>query len=151
MSKVIDAKTLEGYRAEFNAADLNGDGFLSHDEFKAAMGECAPTDEAISALITMFDADGNGKIDFDEFVAMAAALEDSQEADEDYAAFLFFDKNHDGFISPEEFFEASKLIDPDTKITMDAITTFFKEFDVNGDGFIDFPEYKALMKKLNSN
>lgn len=151
MPKIVDEQAIKEYEAEFKAADINGDGFLTKDEFKAAMGENAPTDEAIEALIKMFDTDGNGKIDFEEFVAMAVALEDTQEADEDYAAFLFFDKNHDGFISPEEFYEAAKLIDPQTSITMENIVAFFKEFDTNGDGFIEFAEYKELMKKLNEN
>lgn len=151
MSKAIDPAKLESYADEFKKADINGDGFLSHDEFKTAMGDAAPSDEAISALIKMFDADGNGKIDFDEFVAMAVALEDAVESDEDYAAFLFFDKNHDGYISPDEFFKAAKLIDPNSQITMENVQAFFKEFDTNGDGFIEFAEYKELMKKLNGN
>eukprot|EP00117_Sycon_ciliatum_P034618 scpid48079/ scgid26388/ Calmodulin-like protein len=53
----------------FRSFDENGDGVLSHDEFRKGMARLkAPFTEAeVEAVIKLIDIDGSGDLDFDEF------------------------------------------------------------------------------------
>ena len=73
---------------------------------------------------------------------MAGVDEDKAEAQE---TFNFFDKDHDGKISLDEFRNVVMLL-CDTA-TDEQITEMLKEVDLNGDGEIDFEEFYAAVKK----
>ena len=63
-----DAELLEAFRI----FDRNGDGFITEDELKQALlnlGERL-TGEELREMITAADKDGNGLIDYSEFIAM---------------------------------------------------------------------------------
>ena len=70
----LSAEQVEELKAAFQAMDSNGDGFISKDELKsmlASLGE--PVDEAvINEMIALADTNGDGKVDFNEFVAAAS-------------------------------------------------------------------------------
>lgn len=147
MSKVFDAAFIEKCREEFEAADINCDGYIDFEEFKAGTGCDEAQAEELKALFERFDTDGNGKMDFDEFVAMAAIVKEYEEGDnidEDRAAFLMIDKDHNGVITLDEFYEFVCLSSPSVLYTMDYIQATFNLFDANGDGFIDFDEFKRM-------
>ena len=61
-------------RQAFNVFDKDGSGSLSVDELRAVLsrpgGGAALTDEEISAIIAEFDANGDGEIQYEEFVTM---------------------------------------------------------------------------------
>ncbi len=63
-------------RAAFDRFDLNGDGHIDAHEIKTVMAEIgAPlTDGEVAEMIAKADADGNGMIDFQEFLTLAARL-----------------------------------------------------------------------------
>ena len=73
---------------------------------------------------------------------MASVDDQKAEAQE---TFNFFDKDHDGKISLDEFRNVVMLI-CDTA-TEEDITEMLKEVDSNGDGEIDFEEFYAAVKK----
>ena len=90
---------------------------------------------------------GNGIIDLDEFIAYMTAppaqnLNDSQLKQR----FGVFDKDGDGFITREEMIAIVHELDMGLEWTTNAIDTLFKEADSNGDGMIDFDEFKHVMK-----
>jgi calmodulin len=70
----LSAEQVEELKAAFQAMDSNGDGFISKDELKsmlASLGE--PVDDAvINEMIALADTNGDGKVDFNEFVAAAS-------------------------------------------------------------------------------
>ena len=63
----------DALRAAFARFDTSGDGFLQPGElkyaWKAATGEQMSDDDA-DAMVRSIDADGNGEIDVDEFIAL---------------------------------------------------------------------------------
>ena len=73
---------------------------------------------------------------------MASVDDEKAEAQE---TFNFFDKDHDGKISLDEFRNVVMLL-CDTATDED-ITEMLKEVDLNGDGEIDFEEFYAAVKK----
>ena len=52
------------------AIDKDGNGLLSHEEITEALTEFGLTAAQISDIIQEVDADGNGEIDYDEFLTM---------------------------------------------------------------------------------
>lgn len=58
----------------FKSLDLNGDGKLSVDELRGALEKDT---EEIKALIAEVDKDQNGMVDYDEFLSMFEAYDDS--------------------------------------------------------------------------
>ena len=62
-----------------------------------------PTEAELQDMINEVDADGNGTIDFPEFLTMMARkMKDTDSAEEIKEAFKVFDKDGNGFISAAE-------------------------------------------------
>ncbi len=68
---------LLGYRAQFDAFDEDGGGTIENDELKGVLRGCgmSVTDKQVDDMIKEFDSDGNGVLDFDEFLAMMFRLQ----------------------------------------------------------------------------
>lgn len=59
-----------------------------------------PTEAELQDMVNEVDADGNGTIDFPEFLTMMARkMKDTDSAEEIKEAFKVFDKDGNGFIS----------------------------------------------------
>ena len=68
---------LSGYRAQFDAFDEDGGGTIENNELKSVLRGCgmSVTDKQVDEMIKEFDTDGNGVLDFDEFLAMMYRLQ----------------------------------------------------------------------------
>lgn len=93
------------YRVVFEKYDADGSGAVDKKELQAVFAECGQslTDEECGELMTEFDTDGNGELEFKEFLAMMSKLvagpTNTELIDE---MFSLFDKNKDGFIDADE-------------------------------------------------
>ncbi|MFI5983304.1 EF-hand domain-containing protein [Streptomyces sp. NPDC051555] len=61
---------IESARATFDRFDADGDGFVSADEYSAAMkamGDAYVTGAVADAIVASKDANGDGRMSFDEF------------------------------------------------------------------------------------
>ena len=83
--------------------DVDQNGRISSAELGKVMEQLGqqPSEADLHAMVSEVDADGDGEINFEEFLTMMARRENS-ENDEIKAAFEIFDKNQDGFISATE-------------------------------------------------
>lgn len=151
----LDAEQLEELREAFNLFDKDGDGTITANELGKAMEILGqhPTAEELEILINSVDKDDNGVIDFDEFADLMKGhlftSEDSynpapQEDEELLEAFKMFDRNGDGFISPEELKTA--FINLGERMSDREIEEMIHAADKNMDGLIDYKEFIEMMK-----
>jgi len=118
--------------------------------------------DRVKLIFTLFDADGNGGIEADDFELMAsrvvAAAEGSGDAARERITGAFrqywatlareLDANHDGTISPEEF--EAIVLSPER--FDDTVAEFAEALaalgDPDGDGWIERPVFVALMTAI---
>ena len=69
--------------AAFRMFDKDGSGIISADEIRDVLcfgGTNSLSAEAVDAIIKQVDENGDGEIQFEEFVVMMTGLEDAQNA-----------------------------------------------------------------------
>ena len=93
-------------------------------------------------MMTEVDTDGDGEIDFDEFLSMMKEMSGDSEK-ELLQAFQVFDKNKDGFISVDELRQVMATLG-ETQ-SQEEIEEMIKEADQDGDGQVDYNEFVKMM------
>lgn len=148
-------KTVKDVQMAFKQFDRNGDGSIDRSELTNALMNTGGnfTKQEIDVIFTAADIDGNGEIDYEEFIAlMCPSASDIVEKfrgkyknlNDVRAAFKMFDRNGDGALSKDELASAMKSSGESySDIEVNAI---FSLGDVDGDGEITLEEFIALMK-----
>lgn len=150
-----EQEKVDEIHAVFLLIDKDGSGQISVEEFFEFLVATNPGVkvelEQVRGTFKILDTNGDGHIDYDEFRKMASAMTTAivdEKVDEVRAGFALIDKNGDKVVSPEEFFEFLVATNPGMQISMEAVMAAFKKYDTNGDGFIDFEEFKVMAKEL---
>jgi len=95
-------------------------------------------------VINEVDADGNGTIDFPEFLTMMARkMEDTGSEEEILEVFKVFDKNGDGFISATELRHI--MTNFRKKTTGEEVGEMIREANLDDDGQINCDEMVKMM------
>lgn len=134
----------------FLAIDINGDGTLTMSEIEQGLQRLKiPDYEHILDNLKAADTDNSGTIDYTEFIA--ATLDSQIYMKEEYlqATFNMFDKDNNGSIDNVEVVQLLNGDELKGLASKEAIGAALKEIDQNGDGLIDFEEFKAMMLKCN--
>ena len=95
-------------------------------------------------MINEADTDGNGEVDFNEFLGlMTRKINEGNEEEEMMDAFSIFDRNGDGFISAKEIKLVLKYLgeEPDEE----EINGMIKEADRDCDGLISYRDFRDMM------
>ncbi|CAH1788764.1 unnamed protein product [Owenia fusiformis] len=137
------------YRKVFDRLDRDGSGSISSGELKVALEEVGhrPSDEEVQELVKQIDTDGNGEVEWEEFLAIFQTKPKKKHTEASLRkAFDKIDKDKSGDLSSNEirqFFRESgigKDTLPDSRI--DAMVA---AVDINGDGQISFEEFFKMM------
>ncbi|KAK4771810.1 hypothetical protein SAY86_013585 [Trapa natans] len=97
-------------------------------------------------MIGEADADGNGVIDFAEFLnlmANSSIKETEEEKEELKEAFKVFDKDQNGYISACELRQV--MVSLGEKLTDEEVEQMIKEADMDGDGRVNYDDFFKLM------
>jgi len=150
MKKAITPNNMEAMKEAFKEFDTNADGFISKDELSNAManfGHVISNDE-IDKMIALVDVDGNGLVDFKEFIhLMDNNCLIQNEDDEMKNLFHMFDANKDGYITEKEIKNMMKNLGE--KVRKKDVRKMMKEADLNKDGKISFREFKIMVENGN--
>ena len=137
------------YQEAFEMFDVNKDGAISKKELEHILRSLNedPDEEEIQQLLDEVDVDGNGEIDFEEFVALMGKRQKQIDLEAEIVnAFKVFDKEENNLISITELRHI--LSNLNDFMTEDEIDDMLFEADSDYDGFIN---YKDFLKNLMSN
>lgn len=143
----LTADEINTFKEAFNHFDKDGNGEISIDELGFVMKSLGqnPTDTELRDIINEVDGDGNGTIGFDEFLTLMAPRDDSRDIEKELrSAFNVFDTDKTGTIDAKELRNVMKALGED--LTDDQIDDMIREADKDGNGTIDFDEFKAIMQ-----
>lgn len=131
--------------ALFKFFDEDGSGGITLQELREAMAGVGVkfSDEEVTTFFNKYDTDGNGEIDFHEFVALSMALNaQALSGSEQAIAALFNSMDADGnrSLSHEEIRKG--IADFTGKGADDIeVTNLIKQLDVDGDGEVSYKEF----------
>eukprot|EP00794_Sanderia_malayensis_P020358 gene20358-22366_t len=142
-------ETLRELKEAFSLFDPKDKGSISCEDLGYVMKSLGqnPTEKEITTMIKEVDVDGNGEIDFAEFIQMMDKQMRGRNINEElYEAFQVFDCNRNGRISPFELKTTMRNLGQE--LTEEQLLLMMREADCNGDGVIDFEEFKTLVHNL---
>ncbi|KAF8398937.1 hypothetical protein HHK36_014802 [Tetracentron sinense] len=145
-SPVISRTQDEELEHVFKKFDVNGDGKISWTELGLIMGSLghSATEDELRKMVKEVDSDGDGFIDLNEFIELNTNGVDSVKVLEDLRnAFLIFDVDGNGSISPEELQKVLMSLGDVSSIA--ECKTMISGVDCDGDGMISFEEFKVMM------
>ncbi|KAF5199702.1 Calmodulin-like protein [Thalictrum thalictroides] len=147
----------------FATFDKNGDGFITRQELGDSLRSIGlfSSDKEVASMIEKLDINGDGLIDLEEFCEMYESIgrsttkhggvgeEDVREEDEEDElrdAFDVFDGDKDGVITVEELVSVLSSLGLKKGIQFEDCKEMIKKVDMDGDGMVNFDEFKHMMK-----
>ncbi|XP_030759230.1 troponin C-like isoform X1 [Sitophilus oryzae] len=148
-SDELPAEQVAVLRKAFEAFDSQKSGSIPCDmvaDILRIMGQ--PFDKKIlEELIEEVDADKSGRLEFEEFVTLAAKfiVEEDDEAmqKELKEAFRLYDKEGNGYIPTSCLREILRELDD--QLTDGELDMMIEEIDTDGSGTVDFDEFMEMM------
>ncbi|KAG2331338.1 hypothetical protein Bca4012_019074 [Brassica carinata] len=137
----------------FQMFDKDGDGRITKKELNDSLknlGIIIPEKE-LWQMIDKIDVNGDGCVDIEEFGELYKTImvEDEDEIGEEdmKEAFNVFDRNGDGFITVDELKAVLSSLGLKQGKTLEECRKMIIQVDVDGDGRVDYKEFRQMMKK----
>ena len=130
MEEIPESK-LKEYRDAFELFDKDKDGTITAKELANVMKSLNqdPTENELNEMIAEVDIDGNGQIDFEEFVCLMNKRSKETDTEEEVInAFKVFDKDGQGLISSSELYHIMTTLGD--KLTEEEVQEMIQEADI---------------------
>ena len=149
VERELSEEQIKEFEEAFLLFDTDCSGTISIDELEVVMNSLGqrPTDEELKKMIAEADADGNGEVDFEEFLTlMKKQIKNMDPEDELRELFQIYDINSDGLISAMEV--QTVMSKQGERINNEELKEIIREADLDGDGYINFQEFKLFIQNL---
>ncbi|XP_033830587.1 calcineurin subunit B type 1b [Periophthalmus magnuspinnatus] len=135
----------------FKKLDLDDSGELSVDEFMSLPE--LQQNPLVQRVIDIFDKDGNGEVDFNEFIegVLQFSVRGTKEQRLRFA-FRIYDMDNDGFISNGELFQVLKTMvgtNVEDVQLQQIVDKTIVSADTDGDGRVSYQEFCAVVGGLD--
>merc|ERR1711893_267755 len=135
MADSLTEEQIAEFKEAFSLFDKDGDGTITTKELGTVMRSLGqnPSEDELQDMVNEVDIDGNGEIDFEEFLQMMAKkMKETDSEEEIIEAFRVFDKDGDGFLTGKELKQV--MLNLGEKMTDEEIEEMIKEADDDQDG-----------------
>ncbi|KAL6541920.1 Calcium-dependent protein kinase 10 [Orobanche gracilis] len=127
----LSVEEVEVIKDMFALMDTNDDGEVTYEELKAGLKKVGSqlAEPEIKLMMDVADVDGNGVLDYGEFVAVTIHLQRMENDEHIRRAFMFFDKDGSGYIELDELREA--LADASGETDIEVVNNIMHEVDTD--------------------
>ncbi|PON89159.1 GPCR kinase [Trema orientale] len=142
----LSVEEVAGIKEAFEMMDNGNKGKVNLEELRIGLqtlGQQIP-DPDLQILMEAADVDGDGALNYGEFVAVSVHLRRMANDEHLHKAFAFFDQNGSGYIEIEELRNA--LNDEVDTNSEEVISAIMHDVDTDKDGRISYEEFAAMMK-----
>ncbi|CAI0629344.1 unnamed protein product [Linum tenue] len=120
----------EDLTSVFATFDKNGDGFITKQELKESLKNIriSVTEAEVEEMVAKVDSNGDGLIDFEEFKILCR------------------NRDRDGLITVEELGSVLSSLGMKEGKRMEACKEMIRRVDADGDGMVNFDEFRTMMR-----
>ncbi|MBA0811840.1 hypothetical protein Gohar_025855 [Gossypium harknessii] len=141
----LSEEEIKGLKVMFTNMDTDKSGTITYEELKTGLARLGSklSEAEVKQLMEAADVDGNGTIDYIEFIS---ATMHRYRLDRDellYKAFQYFDKDNSGYITKDELETAMKEYGMGDEASIKAVIS---EVDTDNDGRINYEEFCTMMR-----
>ncbi|KAI1284605.1 calcineurin, beta subunit [Xylaria sp. FL0933] len=147
----FDREEVERLRKRFMKLDKDQNGTIERDEFLVLPQ--ISSNPLATRLIAIFDEDGGGDVDFQEFVSGLSAFSSKGNKEQKLQfAFKVYDIDRDGYISNGELFIVLKMMvgsNLKDQQLQQIVDKTIMEADLDKDGKISFEEFTKMVENTD--
>ncbi|XP_063714045.1 neo-calmodulin-like [Symsagittifera roscoffensis] len=147
----LSEEEVSEYQTAFSLFDEDGDGTITTKELGTIMRQLGmnPSEAELQEMVDEVDEDGNGEIDFDEFLSMMMKKMKETDHEEDYRqTFHKFADVHTGgyYVSTESLKKV--LASMGERLTTEEVEQMMLMADTNKDGLLHYEEFRDFLASL---
>lgn len=146
MTDHLSEKQIEEYRQAFSVFDKDNDGSISTKDLSIVMHALGqePTDVLLRDMVNEVDTDGNGGLEFSEFLRMMVRKMRLPDLDDELRIiFQVFDTTQTGYLGVQELRTIMRTLNE--KMSDDDLNDMITSCDLDQDGKINFQEFVHMM------
>ncbi|GKU18221.1 unnamed protein product [Fusarium langsethiae] len=147
----FDREEVDRLRKRFMKLDKDNSGTIERDEFLSLPQ--ISSNPLVTRMIAIFDEDGGGDVDFQEFVTGLSAFSSKGNKEQKLQfAFKVYDIDRDGYISNGELFIVLKMMvgsNLKDQQLQQIVDKTIMEADLDKDGKISFEEFTKMVENTD--
>ncbi|XP_010439398.1 PREDICTED: calcium-dependent protein kinase 15-like [Camelina sativa] len=145
IAESLSEEEIKGLKTMFANMDTDKSGTITYEELKTGLARLGSklTEAEVKQLMEAADVDGNGTIDYIEFISATMHRYRFDRDEHVFKAFQYFDKDNSGFITMDELESAMKEYGMGDEASIKEVIA---EVDTDNDGRINYEEFCAMMR-----